>query len=165
MGGNSCTPQTQSSCWDPAFWEKLTRDPRGQCVGRAQAAAEAAPIGSIPARWLLLRVEQDGPAYAGEGKCCTLTGHGESFAPSATSGVNVILRYSSASLFSVFPSPEAGAAEVKIITFESVITYTWSHSSEVIKRISFPGIQMQLPALFCVNGNWARKQYLWDKSN
>lgn len=44
-------------------------------------------------------------------------GHGESFAPSATSGVNFILSYSSASWFSIFPSPEAGATEVKIITF------------------------------------------------
>lgn len=87
-------------------------------------------------------MERDGPAYTSEGKCCTLIGHGESFAPSATSGVNVILRYSSASLFSVFPSPEAGAAEVKQITFASVITHTWSNSSEVIKRVSFPGIQM-----------------------
>lgn len=56
-----------------------------------------------------------------EGQCCTLTGHGESFAPSATSGMNFILSYSCASLFSRFPSPEAGATEVKLHLPESVI--------------------------------------------
>lgn len=83
----------------------------------------AAPIGT-PARRLLLVRNRTAPALVGEGKCCTLTGHGESFAPSATSGMNFILSYSGASLFSIFPSPEAGATEVKIIAFtriESVI--------------------------------------------
>lgn len=54
----------------------------------------------------------------------TLTGHGESFAPFATSGMNFILSYSCA--FSISPSPEAGAKEVKLHLPESVIkTDSW----------------------------------------
>lgn len=60
-------------------------------------------------------------AHIRERKCYTVTDHGESFAPSATSGMNFILSYSCASLFSMFPSPEAGATEVKLHLPESVI--------------------------------------------
>lgn len=92
-------------------------------------------------------------AHVREGKCCTLTGHSESFAPSATSGMNFILSYSCASLFSIFPSPEAGATEVKLHLPESAI----KTDSQFLLEVKESGFEQHWTVPFSSSRMWSKK--------